>query len=89
MRNKAWRGTRSQITPGRVNTAVQFTFYSQSLRHMVKGKEKSADSGLALYKETSGCSMGNRTEMIKIGALGPTRMLFLELRKRWWPEQRK
>lgn len=75
MRNKAWRGARNQITQGHVNTAIQFTFYTQSHRLTVKGKEKSANHGLTVDKETSGFSVGNRMEMVKVGALGPRRKL--------------
>lgn len=87
MKNKAWRGARSQITQGHVNTAVQFTFYPKSQSPTVKGKEKSANNGLALYKETSGFSVENRMETVKVGALGPKGKLLLESRKWWWPEQ--
>lgn len=89
MRNKAWRGARRQITQGHVNTTVQFTFYTQSQRPAVKGKEKSANNALALCKETSSFTVGNRMEMVKVGALGPRRKLLLEHRKWWRPEPGK
>lgn len=56
---------------------------------MVKGKEKSANNGLPSYKENSGFCVGNRMEMVEIGAFEPRRKLSLEHRKWWWPVQGK